>query len=507
MASIFKFTSIVLIISLISKVLGLLRDILLVGELGAGASTDVFYGAMNVIEFFILFSGLNAMKSVGTSTYTMIKQENRGRSAYLTSLIVILISYGIVLSFLLFMFSKFVTIIFLPGFSIDNRILASRLVRILSFMIVAKGLSLILGNLMAVEKRFVVQNIFMPITNLVVIVTLFLSPSHLIIRNMAFAIMISWMFSAMVQLIILSNFGKEIIRISLTDLKNYGKLFFNTGYPLLFVTTTFALASSTDKIIASFFKEGTITSINLASMICFMPLQLILTPISNVFFPHFSKLYHAGKINELERDFNKGQLLVSLIFVPIVIIFLFFGKDIVEIAFLRKNFSQSNLHVVSQYLFVYCFALIFNAYYSLTTFIYQGARKNKTIGLIGIIGYAVNIICSISISFILNNPIGIPLGTVCAFIFFSIYSNIKMEKTFKITFKRINIFYSIFIGLVVFGVALLIRLIPIEISLSTTFINKSLTLLIRVILLLILSSILLYPIVIKKVLVLLKSQD
>lgn len=434
------YTMITMSLSLLSKGLGFLRDILLVSKLGAGEYTDAYYGAMNIVDFFILFSGLNALKSVATSNYTQAHSSKTNRNLFFTSMVSGVSVYGLILSAAIFLFSPLLVKLFLPGLTDAVRGQSETYLKVLAFLVFFRSLYFILGNILAVEKKFISQNIFMPLINLSILASIWFLPSDKIMLGLIHTLVWGTLVAVIIQMIILSPKCRVLPSLlfnKLNDVWSRQKFFAKKTAPLLFVTATFALASSTDKIIASFFEEGALTSINIASMISLLPLQFVVIPMGNVLFPHFSKLYNEGKTETLSNHYNFNQNLLISIFIPIAVFLFFNSTQIISLAFLSDKFNTDDVDMVAQNLSIYSIALVFNAFYYITSFLFQGAQKNSLIGKIGFYGYIINIICSVLFSFLLDSPIGIPMGTTVAFAFFAIRasSNIKKEFSFSLNKK------------------------------------------------------------------------
>jgi putative peptidoglycan lipid II flippase len=435
MARVYRSVSLVFALSLIAKALGFSRDIFLVNRMGVGAGTDAFYVAFNIVDFFILFSGLNALRSVATTTFTQERAASHDTSRYVSSLIYCVGGYGLLLALPLLLVPELLVRIFLPGFSPADVAMTATCLRILALAILLRGSSQIFGSLLGVKRKFGVYNMLMVVVNGAAVGAILLSPSQRVIVNLCWAITLAYGLAALVAYLILAEPGSRLVRVAPPTVREHGVRFVRLAFPLLFITTAFSLAGIVDKAVASFFPKGVITTLSLAYTVSIFPLTLLLVPISDVFFPHFSKQYQQGDLRGLERDYNRAQLLVIVLIIPTVLFMMFFSHEITAAAFYRRNFSLENVTATAQYLFVYSFALLFNGLYWLTAFLFQGAQKNGVLGRIGVAGYAVNIAGSVGFS-LLWGPIGIPIGSVCAFAFFLLAGHVAIRKHLSIAMSR-----------------------------------------------------------------------
>lgn len=427
MSSLLRYAVIVFVINLAAKALTFIRDIVLVNRIGMDAGTDAFYAGLNIVEFFILFSGLNAFRSVATTSYVRHSSDDRESSKFLSIVLYVIIPYGIVGSLPLAIASGPIVTLFLPGLSPPSQLTAAFYLRILSGLVLLRGLSQILGSLLAVKKRFVLQNIFLAVTNALVLTAIAFSSQEHAIRNAAVALPLGYLLAVMFQAIFLFGRNHRLIPVDLFSLKQQVNNWFRLTYPLLFITVSLSLAGIVDKAIASYFREGTITALSFAFTLCFVPANLVLLSASNVLFPHFSSLHHEGRKADLSRVYNTGQLVLLVLFLPIVVFFICFPQDILSVFLVKKSITPSEIILTSRFLAIYSVALGANVIYYLSSFLLQSAQLNRIVGFIGMISFGMNIVGSILFSK-LWGPIGIPMGTCIAYLLLAFMAGRAVRK-------------------------------------------------------------------------------
>ncbi len=414
MAKLIKYTGIVFVLMLLARGSGFIRNLLVVNRLNVGVQSDAFFISVAIIDFFILLSGLNAMKSVATTTFTQERKNGPDASEYLSSLLYVLTAYGLLLSIPLLVAPGFFIRIFAPGFDATAVRVTSACLRILAILVLCKGLLPILEAFLGVQRRFAAQNMFMPIINfLTILVVVFGSQEHLL-RRFCIVFTVSFAASCVASFVLVAGRESRLVAVRWDSVQGHVKRFARLSYPLLFATTAYSIAGAVDRVIASYFQTGVITSLGVAYSMCFMTVGVLLDPIWKVLFPHFTALYVEQKHEKLGRDFNRGQLAVALMFIPVSLFFVFFSTDVISAILLARKISAQHVVTASRILSIYGLALIFNAGLFLPSYLLQSAQKNSYVGRVALIAFAGNIVCSIVFS-LRWGYIGIPLGTLVAF--------------------------------------------------------------------------------------------
>ncbi|MBD3392388.1 MAG: oligosaccharide flippase family protein [Chitinivibrionales bacterium] len=414
MARFLRQTGIVFVLMLLARGSGFIRNLLLVNRLSVGAHSDAFFISIAAIDFFILVSGLNAMKSVATTTFTQARRAPGEANRYLSSLLYGLVGYGLVLGLPLFAFPDLFARIFAPGFDPAAARITALCLRILAILVLGKGLLPILASLLGVQGRFAMQNMFMPLINCAAIGVILLSPLEGMLVRFSGVFAACFMLSCAGSYFALSGPKLHLVAVPISTLKSYVSRFARLAYPLLFATAAYSVAGIADKMIASFFQRGVVTSLGIAYSLCFMTVGVLLEPVSRVLFPHFSRLYFENAHERLARDFENGQFIVTVLFVPVSLFLVFFSSDIIAAVLLARKIEPDHIEAAARMLSIYGIALVFNASLFLPSYLLQSAQKNSYVGKAALAAFGGNIICSIVFSLVWGY-VGIPLGTVVGF--------------------------------------------------------------------------------------------
>ncbi|MBI2482618.1 murein biosynthesis integral membrane protein MurJ [Candidatus Uhrbacteria bacterium] len=148
--------ALIALLSLASRVLGLVRDRVLASLYGAGATLDAYYAAFRIPDFVFNLIGLGALSAAFLPVFVRLRQESREQSfrfaARLSSdavvVLAVLCGAGVV-------FAGFLVRIIAPGFTDAQLALTTQMSRLLFAATFLLGVSTVAGGVLQAEQRFV----------------------------------------------------------------------------------------------------------------------------------------------------------------------------------------------------------------------------------------------------------------------------------------------------------------------------------------------------------------
>ncbi|MCC7522804.1 murein biosynthesis integral membrane protein MurJ [Candidatus Uhrbacteria bacterium] len=143
--------------SLLSRVLGIVRDRVLAGTFGAGDALDAYYAAFRLPDTVYNLVILGAISAGFIPVFTEYL-EKKGKSEAAKIAGQILSTVGVILvagSILVFIFAPWILPFIVPGFSSEKLSLTVELTRIMTLSPVFLGLSAVIGGVMQSLKRYV----------------------------------------------------------------------------------------------------------------------------------------------------------------------------------------------------------------------------------------------------------------------------------------------------------------------------------------------------------------
>ena len=146
--------------SLVSRLLGLVRDRILAGSFGAGSELDIYYAAFRVPDLVYSLVVLGAISAGFIPVFVGYLQKNKEKAWYLANGLLNLMALSlIVVCFVLIILAPWLVKLVAPGFSEDNLSLTIQLTRIMFLSPFFLGLSAVFGGILQSFRRFLIYSL------------------------------------------------------------------------------------------------------------------------------------------------------------------------------------------------------------------------------------------------------------------------------------------------------------------------------------------------------------
>ena len=441
--------------TIISRLLGYLRDILIAIFLGSGPFADAFFVAFRIPNTFRRLFSEGTFNAAFIPSYATELSQGKDKSDEFANNIFNLLVLG--LMFLVIVIEIFMPIfVFLiaPGFDGDSQKmeLAITLTRItfpfLFFISLASFFSAILNS----HNRFAVASAAPIILNIMLISVLFYGKflNDQLVYYLSYAVTISGIF----QLIFLNLFVKKFylpkfnLKINIDDKV---KIFFKKLLPSIFSSGVTQINILIGTIIASF-QASAVSYLYYADRIYQINLAIAGVAIGTVILPQLSKYIQNSQKEEIILIQNQALELSLFLSIPATIALLIASNEIVSALFGYGSFDESGVKNSAKALFYFSLGLpafslikVFSSFF----FAHHNTRIPFHISLFSVL---LNILISVfyfkSIGFII-----IPIATTISSWFNSILLLIflKKEKLFNFNKLFINRFIRILIASTIMG--------------------------------------------------------
>lgn len=238
----------------------------------------------------------------------------------------------------------------------------------------------------------------------------------------------AYFFGVVVQTIILIKVSRifNLFRIKLTKASVKVKSIDSSILWIVLIEVVGQFYILSDRYFLSRVDEGGIAALNYAMTIFILPISIITISISTALLPKFSQLAASNSKSELKDKINTALLSTLLLFIPITLIFIFWGKEVVRIFYERGNFTFNSTQITSDVLFYFSLSLIFYSLYGIINKIFYVFEKVKTLFIMTTFGIVIKIL----LNFILVDSLkqkGLAISTSVSYIFFFIMSVIIIQ--------------------------------------------------------------------------------
>ena len=401
----------------LSRILGLVRDIVMANLLGASWVTDVFLVAQKIPNFLrrLFAEGAFSQAFIPVlSEYQTNRElqevkklvsETAGTLAIVLTLVAVLGVVG----------SPILVSMFGPGFikNPEEFELASLLLKITFPYILFISLTAFCGSVLNSVGRFAVPAFTPVLLNLSIIsAAIIVSPAlpDKTAMALAWGIFVAGLAQLLFQLPFLWKEGLLVKPSWGWKSKGVQKILTLMG-PALFGVSVAQINLLLDTVIASFLeKDGSITWLYYSDRMLEFPLGIFAIAISTVILPSLSRQHSSNNPEEFNATMNWGLRLVFLIGIPATVGLFMMAEPIILSVFQHGEFSIDSAHATSLSLMAYIIGLLgFMSVKVLATGFFS-RQDTKTPVKIGIIAMATNMVFNLILFYPLAH-VGLALAT------------------------------------------------------------------------------------------------
>ena len=347
--------------TLLSRVTGFARDIMLAAILGAGPLADAFFVALRLPNHFRAIFAEGAFNAAFVPAYShLYNQSQPSAKLFADRIFTLLFSVQAVLLVIAWLFMPQVIAILAPGFSSDpaRADLAISLSRITFPYLLLITLVTLYGGMLNVMHRFATAAAAPIFLNLSMMLTLALAAFF---PNAGYAAAWGVLIAGFLEFFLLAgDAGRSGIlpKFSAFKLDDDVRAFFRALGPATVGSMGTQIALFADTIIATFLAAGALSALYYADRLNQLPIGVIGIAIGTVLLPEMSRRItagdHAGAMASQRRAFD-FTLLFSI---PFVAAFLTVPDVIMRAMFARGAFSKADAAAAGATLAAYAIGLV-----------------------------------------------------------------------------------------------------------------------------------------------------
>ncbi|ABD86998.1 murein biosynthesis integral membrane protein MurJ [Rhodopseudomonas palustris] len=348
--------------TLLSRLTGFARDIMLAAILGAGPIADAFFVALRLPNHFRAIFAEGAFNAAFVPAYAHVRGERGEISARLFAdrIFTLLFASQLLLLVIALFFMPQMMSILAPGFSDDpaQRALAIDLTRITFPYLLLITLVTLYGGMLNVMQRFAsaaAASIFLNISMMatLALAALFPSAGH----AAAWGVLISGFLQYVLLAGDLSRHG-GLPRFAMPKLDLDVRGFFRALGPATLGSMGTQVALFADTIIATFLPAGALSALYYADRLNQLPIGVIGIAIGTVLLPEMSRQLTSGDDVGAKASQRRAFEFTLLFSVPFVAAFLTVPDVIMRAMFARGAFTKADAVAAGATLAAYAIALV-----------------------------------------------------------------------------------------------------------------------------------------------------
>ena len=434
--------------TLISRVLGLVRDVVIANVMGTGVAADVFFFANKIPNFLrrLFAEGAFAQafvpvlseyqnedeKTGGNETKQLIAQV----SGTLGVMVTIVTAIGMIASPVIVMLfgSGWFIEWYTDGEEAYKFELASSLLKITFPYLWFVSLTALSGAILNTYGKFAVAAFTPVLLNVCIIgAAIFISPY---VENAAYALAIGVFLGGLVQFLFQLPFlyraGALVKPKWAWHAKGVTKIK-KLIVPALFGVSVTQINLLLDTLIASFLITGSISWLYYADRLLEFPLGLFGIGIATVILPSLSGLHARENKQEFSKTLEWGIKVVSFMGVPALAGLMILSQPIIMILFMRGEFSQVDVMQVSFALYAYLSGLVSFMFIKVLAPGFYARQDTKTPVKIGIKAMVANMVFNLMLAPFIGY-VGLALATTLSATLnaYWLYQGLKQEGVFSL---------------------------------------------------------------------------
>ena len=463
--SVLKAAWLIAVVTIVSKLIGFVRDIVIANYYGASMVSDAYYYAYQIPSLsLILLGGVggpfhSATVAVFSKLIPNLQEKpsdevNRLYSTFMNATII----FFIALSLIIFLFPKQIMGLIISGGSADMINLAAEHLKIMTPLLVIGGVVGIYYGILIIYKQFMLPNLSPILMSMAIIAAVVAAPEDSKGYALAWATTAGAVMQFIVQYPNIKRLGYKLKPVfeftNNPHFKEIGELLF----PAVLSSTVGQIHIYVDMFFTSSISEGAWTAVGYANRVFQFPVGILVTAFLVPLFPIFARLVADNDYEGIRNYFNKGVGVLFFGAIPIIIGILVVGTDAVRLVFEHGVFDQTATFMVTEALWFLSVSIIPYVFRDSITRVYYSFNDSKTPFLVAFSSIILKLILNWLLISKLHYGIGgITLSTSFVTLFNACVLGClitkKMDMDYKSLFK--NLLKMIVSGIITVGVCYL----------------------------------------------------
>lgn len=383
--------------SVLSRLVGLIRDRLLASTFGAGEVLDVYYAAFRLPDFIFNIFVLGALSASFIPVFLDYwhrdqAQPEAGRQTWtMTNSLLNLIALTlIILGGLMWVFTPQLMGLIAPGFSPEKKAATALLTRIMLVSIVFFGVSNVLSGILNSFRRFFIYSLAPIMYNLGIIFGILVLAPHWGVKGLAYGVVVGSFAHLVVQWPAVRRVGYQyrwIFDTAHAGVRKIGRLMIPRALSLGVVQINQVVIN----ILASNLGTGSVAVFNLANNLQSFPISVFGISLAISSFPVFSKAWAENDRDGFVRHYSETFRRILFLIIPVSVGILLLRAQFVRIILGAGQFDWTDTVLTAQTLGFFSLSLFAQSLAPMLTRSFYAFQNTKTPVIISLVSMALNI--------------------------------------------------------------------------------------------------------------------
>lgn len=352
-----KTVTVIAACTFISKILGLLRDVITASKFGAGSELDAFFAASNIPMILFITIGAAITTTLIPLYNEKLKTGRQQAIDFVNNVLnfFIIITFGICL--LCIIINKFIVSMLNPGFSGAQLILTQKLTVILIPTLIINAVLYIFNGVLQSENNFAVPALVALPFNILIIAYLMFYGKKFGVEGLTVITLIATAIQIIPQLSSIKKIGFRFkLKVDFGDpmLKKMGIML----VPVIIGTGVQQINSFIERGVATHFQTGSLSALSYAYRVFALIVDIFVVAIATVVYPKMAQQTALDKIEDMKETLSKSIKALVVFILPMSLIVIVQSRPIVYILFERGEFRRESTIVTANILLFYSIGLL-----------------------------------------------------------------------------------------------------------------------------------------------------
>lgn len=398
--SLLRGTGLVAALTLLSRILGFFRDVLIARLFGASILSDLFFVAFRIPNLLRSVVAEGAMTSAFVPVFSSELSQSKERAQLVfRAMSSVLLALSGLLTLLGIIFAEEVVTLMAPGLSTDagTFALTVKLTRIMLPLICCVSLVAMINGALSSAYRFGASAWAQVAMNATLIVGALIAPliaEEAQLDCLAWSVLIGGAVQVAVQL-------PALRREELSLLPGFPmftpatKKILLLMLPALFGAALYQLTIFLNTMFASLLSEGSVSFLFYADRLVQLPIGVFSIALASVLLPLLSRSEAEGGREKSAQHLSTSLRFSTWIMIPCAVVLYVLALPLTRILFERGEFSSSDSLATARAIQAYAFGIWAVSAHSMLTRGFLAQKDTWTPTLLGVLSLAANALCSL----------------------------------------------------------------------------------------------------------------
>ncbi len=382
------------VIILLSKIFGLLRDILVADAYGTTAPAVAYETAsrLPVLLFDLVLGGVVSAAFIPVFSELLVKEGKPAAMRYAASYVNLIFTLSSILTLLGVIFASPLVTVLAPDLPAETHVLAVSLTRILFPMVICTGLAYSFVGILQSMGEFNIPALISLVSNSIMVAYLVFFGDRFSVTGLAIAMLCGWAAQMIVQIPKLRSFG---FRVSLSAgiFSPHIRRSLLLALPILIGTWTQPVCSLINTRFASALADGrAITALGYANRLYTIIVGVFSFVATNLLFPYFSRAAASGDVRESRRLMMTSVKTLSFIIAPIAAGVAVLAEPMIALLYERGSFTPSDTALTAAAMRMFAVGMLFMAANEVLTKAFFAENQPKIPMITALAAMAANIV-------------------------------------------------------------------------------------------------------------------